>query len=65
LHLDGAKVTWMLDHQKTTNDIPTDSDIFGTNRYIAKKLRCPSGGVYTLGSLNDRPKCSIPGHTLW
>jgi len=63
--IEGAKDTWMLEHEKTTNDIPTDSDLFGTNLYVKTKPQCGLGGVYTLGPAGERPKCSIPGHTLW
>ena len=63
--IDGAKNTWALEHEKTTNDIPTDSDIFGTNQYIRTKPTCMVGGVYILGRVGDRPKCSIPDHNAW
>ena len=26
--------------------------------------RCPAGGVYTLGTVSDKPTCSTVGHTL-
>lgn len=25
---------------------------------------CPEGGVYTIGSIDEKPKCSISGHVL-
>jgi hypothetical protein len=25
---------------------------------------CPAGGVYTIGTLGDKPTCSLPGHVL-
>jgi hypothetical protein len=61
--IEGAKNTWQLEYEKTTNDVPTDADLFGTNHYIKIKPNCWAGGVYTLGP--DRPKCSIPEHNLW
>src|SRR5437764_289276 len=33
------------------NEIPMDADLFGTTLYIREKLRCPKGGVYSLGKL--------------
>lgn len=62
--LDGAKNTWALEYQKTTNDIPTDSDLFGPNSYIREKKKCPRGGRYTIGRIGELPKCSIPEHNL-
>jgi hypothetical protein len=63
--IEGAKNTWMLEYRKTTNDIPTDSDLFGTNRYIKTKPNCGLGGTYTLGPAGERPKCSIADHNVW
>jgi len=63
--IDGAKSTWQLENYKTTNDVPADSDIFGTNQYIRTKPTCIEGGAYTLGRVGDRPKCSIPDHNAW
>jgi len=31
--------------------------------YIKKEPSCPSGGTYTLGTVIEKPRCSIPGHT--
>ena len=56
---------WMREKVKTTNDIPTDSDIFGTNQYLRFKPTCGLGGVYTLGRVGERPTCSIPDHNAW
>lgn len=28
------------------------------------KLRCPSGGNYTVGSIDQPPKCSVAGHAI-
>ena len=25
---------------------------------------CPAGGVYTIGPIGERPRCSIPGHAI-
>lgn len=62
--IDGAKQTWALEFGKQATDTPTWADIQpyfnrGTNAAMPK---CPSGGTYTIGAVNQRPTCSIPGH---
>jgi hypothetical protein len=60
--IEGAKATWALKSRRTTNDVPTDSDLFGPDSYIREKPRCPEGGVYTLGKVGEKPKSSIRRH---
>jgi hypothetical protein len=62
--IDGAKSTWALENHKQTNDIPADSDLFGITLYIREKPSCPQGGTYTISAVNQRPRCTVPGHTL-
>lgn len=62
--LQGAKDTWALENHKTTNDVPADADLFGATSYIREKPTCPLGGTYTLGATGEKPRCSIPGHTV-
>ena len=62
--IEGAKATWALENKKLPTDVPQDSDLFGTNRYLREKLNCSEGGTYSLGAVNEKPTCSIPGHTL-
>lgn len=66
--INGAKVTWALDRNKSPADVPTWTDI---SPYMSRDgrdtniiLKCPSGGVYTLGAVSNKPTCSIPGHVL-
>ena len=59
--LDAAKSQWALEHNKKDTDTPTMNDL---RPYLGRKIACPSGGDYTLGTMADRPTCSIPGHTL-
>lgn len=68
--IDAAKNEWAIEKHKTTNDVPTWTDIqpflppfdkmkdsiFGTN--------CPSGGHYSINRLGENPSCSIDGHVL-
>ena len=62
--MQGAKASWALECKKTTNDIPTDKDLFGTDAYIRIKPSCPSEGIYRIGNVGQKVACSIPGHTL-
>jgi hypothetical protein len=62
--IEGAKNTWALQNKKTDDDIPTDSDLFGVGRYMQSKPNCPAGGIYTIGRVGEKPRCSIQDHTL-
>ena len=62
--IDGAKATWALENKKTNTDIPTATDLYGVTNYIRDPPICPRGGKYVLGSVQQKPRCSIPGHTL-
>jgi hypothetical protein len=59
--IDFEKRQWAIDNNKTTNDIPTDADIFGTNSYWKVKPVCPEAGTYTLGRVGSKPRCSMHG----
>jgi hypothetical protein len=60
--IDGAKTEWALEHHKTTNDVPTWADI---QPYCGREFpRCPQGGIYTIGRVDEAPKCFHPGHVL-
>ncbi|HTL54219.1 MAG TPA: hypothetical protein VL361_01015 [Candidatus Limnocylindrales bacterium] len=56
--LDGAKQVWALEHHKTTNYCPSLNDL---NGYVRRPLICPRGGTYSLGRVDELPKCSIGG----
>jgi hypothetical protein len=60
--INSAKQQWGLDNHKATNDVPTWDDL--VPRYMPKKLKCPIGGTYTIGRLDEFPRCSIPRHIL-
>ena len=62
--IQSAKTTWMLDRRKTTNDVPTDRDLFGPTRYIKCKPTCLGGGEYSIGHVGENPKCSVNAHAL-
>jgi hypothetical protein len=64
--IDSAKQQWALEYGRRVTDTPSWSDLqpyFGrwTNGVLPK---CPSGGTYTIGTIGERPTCSIPRHVL-
>src|SRR6266700_2655663 len=63
--IDGAKQMWSLENSKTNSDVPTWADL---QSYLGRPgnalPKCPSGGIYALGAINNLPTCSIPGHVL-
>jgi hypothetical protein len=61
--IDLAKQLWAQDNKKQSTDTPTTSDLkpYLTN---GKMPVCPDGGIYTIGSIGEKPTCSIPGHVL-
>jgi len=59
--IDGAKATWALENKKTSADVPADADLFGADKYIAKKPECPAGGNYTLNAVDTPPNCDKNG----
>ena len=59
--IDAAKQQWALEEKKTATDTPTWDDLkpyFG-REYRPGQLKCPLGGVYTIGAVGDVPTCSI------
>jgi prepilin-type N-terminal cleavage/methylation domain-containing protein len=62
--IEGAKAVWALENKKGDNDVPTDADIFGPDKTIARKPECPGNGTYDLKALSERPTCSAPDHVL-
>jgi WD40 repeat protein len=60
--IDAAKQIWALEKGKHNADTPTMDDL---RPYLAGAvLVCPDGGVYTIGTVGEKPTCSIPGHVL-
>ena len=55
---------WALDNGKSIMDRVALADL---ERYFRNHDRfpsCPSGGSYSVGTVWDLPKCSVPGHRL-
>ena len=59
--VEGAKSTWALENKKTGGDTPNDADLFGADKYIAKKPACPAGGNYLVGQVDQPPECDKKG----
>jgi len=60
--MDGAKAMWMIEHHKTTNDVPTWQDLVGSNAFFIQVPQCSDGGVYVIGKVSEPPTCSIAEH---
>ncbi len=64
--IDSAKQQWALEQRKTGADTPTWDDL---RPYIGRGPQgelpaCPSGGTYTIGTVAEKPICSVAGHVL-
>ena len=59
-----AKTDWARANSKVPSDTSTWSDLVGTNRYLRVRPECPGGVTYTLGTVGESARCTIPGHTL-
>ena len=62
LAIEGAKLTWMVEQHKTTNDVPEWQDLVGPDRYLDEIPKCPRGGSYAIGKISEPPSCSIADH---
>lgn len=62
----GYKELWRETFKKAPSDVPTDGDLkrLPIAGYYYGRERCPAGGVYTLGRLDQKPTCSVPGHVM-
>jgi hypothetical protein len=61
--IDSAKQLWAEEHHKTASDSPTWDDMrvycgHGSNGELPE---CTLHGVYTLGRVGDKTRCSIHG----
>ena len=64
--IDAAKNEFALEKGKANGTPVTEDDI---KPYIKLDAdgnlpKCPSGGIYTIGKVGEKPICSIPGHEL-
>lgn len=71
--IDSAKQQWALEMGKQAADTPIWKDLLpylgraatGESAPDAELPKCPSGGDYTIGTVGEKPKCTIAGHVLW
>jgi hypothetical protein len=56
----GAKEGWARDAHASSNAVPTRDDL---EPYFPHGMpKCPAKGTYTIGAVNEWPKCSIAAH---
>ena len=62
-----AKRTWSMEHDESETAVPTDSDLYGPDKYLLYPPACPSEGVYELGAVGTATTCSqaeAEGHKI-
>jgi general secretion pathway protein G len=65
--IEAAKRIWALEKDKTLDDTPVDSELFGSTNYLRDKPVCPAGGTYAINAIRNYPSCSLSstqGHSL-
>jgi hypothetical protein len=68
-HLCEAKGAWAREHQATNGATPTWSDLrphyIGPANWPTTEPapRCPGGGTWAIGRIDEMPTCSIAAHT--
>jgi hypothetical protein len=70
--IEAAKQQWALESSKTTNDVPTWSELLPfldtgfTNYFLTNGVVVrPKGGIYTIGRVGEPPTCAIDGRTVY
>lgn len=60
--IESAIIQWSFEKRKADDAEVSMEDLA---EYFKDGIpRCPAGGVYTLGTVSDKPTCSTVGHTL-
>lgn len=61
--IEGAKQQWTADKDKPGDATPTVADLAD---YLqgGKLPKCPDGGTYEIGKLNQNPRCSVLEHEI-
>jgi prepilin-type N-terminal cleavage/methylation domain-containing protein len=62
--IEGGKAQWALEYKKNDADVPSDGDLFGSDKILPRKPDCPAGGTYNVGSVGEKPTCTAPEHVL-
>lgn len=58
-----AKHEWAVEYNKKETDTPTETDLIPYFK-DHQMPKCIAGGIYTIGTVETTPTCSIPGHEL-
>jgi serine/threonine protein kinase/tetratricopeptide (TPR) repeat protein len=61
LQVDEAKKYWARENNRELSAVPKRAEIFGPERRIKSDSKCPSGGSYTIGAVNEPTRCSVHG----
>lgn len=64
--IEGLKAAWKEEMKKPLADVPTEAELMSllTNKVMfVEWYKCPFGGSYTIGRLDQKSTCSHPGHT--
>jgi len=56
-----AKLAW-ASMTNPPGDSPREEDLFGPAHELKNRPVCPSGGLYTIGKVSEKPTCSIAEH---
>jgi prepilin-type N-terminal cleavage/methylation domain-containing protein len=60
--IEGAIVQWSVEKRKSDDSEVSLEDL---ESYMRDGIpRCPSGGEYTLGTVEEKPTCNVSGHTI-
>jgi len=64
--IDGAIQQWALENNKSGSAGVTSTEV---KPYLGRGTggewpTCPAGGVYNVSTVNSKPTCTQPGHTL-
>jgi hypothetical protein len=55
--IDGKKQMWAMDTGHTNGTVMTPAEV---DKYVlGDRIRCPSGGTYTVGAIGEAPTCSL------
>jgi len=60
--IEKVKSLWAFGEGKSADDVPAWDGL--VPEYVQKTPSCPSGGEYTIGSIDEKPTCTIEGHRL-
>ena len=64
--IESVKQIWGVENGKIDGDVPTVTDLVGSNLHLKIMPPCPGGGTYTIGAIGANATCSLAsaGHSL-